>query len=126
MRDRIVATHPTERRDPPAWRVETAHLRRLPDFLIIGAQRGGTTSLYRYLTEHPEIDPAVRKEIHFFSRHHEQGLDWYRAHFPRRDESSLVGEASPNYLVHPDVPARVAAALPRVKLIALLRNPVDR
>jgi hypothetical protein len=115
-----------ERRDPPPERLETAHLRQLPDFIVLGTQRGGTTSLYHYLTEHPDIGPAFRKEVHFFERHYEKGLDWYLAHFPMRGEVSVVGEASPNYLFHPDVPERVCKAVPHARFIVLLRNPVDR
>jgi hypothetical protein len=114
------------RRDPPAWRIATAHRRRLPDFIIIGTQRGGTTSLYRYLSEHPEIGAALRKEVHYFDRYYDKGLDWYLAHFPEAGQAPVVGEASPYYLFHPAVPERVRAAIPRGKFIALLRNPVDR
>jgi hypothetical protein len=115
-----------KRRDPPLERIETAHLRQLPDFIIIGTQRGGTTSLYRYLTAHPDIAPALRKEVHYFDRYYEKGMDWYLAHFPVRGEVPMVGEASPYYLFHPDVPERARAVVPHAKFIALLRNPVDR
>jgi hypothetical protein len=115
-----------KQRDPPPERIETAHLRQLPDFVIIGTQRGGTTSLYRYLTEHPDVGPAFRKEVHFFDRYYKKGIDWYLAHFPVRGEAPLVGEACPYYLFHPDVPKRVREAVPHAKFIALLRNPVDR
>jgi hypothetical protein len=113
-------------RDPPAWRIETAHLRQTPDFIIIGTQRGGTTSLYRYLTAHPEVGAAFRKEVHYFDRYYEKGRDWYLAHFPERGEFPIVGEASPYYLFHPEAPERVRAEAPNARLIALLRNPVDR
>ncbi len=113
-------------RDPPPERLRTAHERRLPDFVIVGTQRGGTTSLYRYLSEHPDVTPAWRKEVHFFDRYYGKGMEWYRAHFPTRDEAGVVGEASPYYLFHPAVPDRIRAVVPRAKFIALLRNPVDR
>jgi hypothetical protein len=115
-----------KKRDPPPERIETAQLRQLPDFVIIGTQRGGTTSLYRYLTEHPDIGSALRKEVHFFDRHYEKGMNWYLAHFPVRGETPVVGEASPNYLFHPSVPERARRVVPHAKFIALLRNPVDR
>jgi hypothetical protein len=115
-----------KRRDPPPEWLETAYLRQLPDFIVLGTQRGGTTSLYRYLTEHPDIGPAFRKEVHFFERHYEKGLDWYLAHFPMRGEFPVVGEASPNYLFHPDVPERVRQVAPSTRFIVLLRNPIDR
>jgi hypothetical protein len=115
-----------EKRDPPTEHIETAHLRQPPDFIIIGTQRGGTTSLYRYLAAHPEIGQASRKEVHYFDRYYENGHDWYLAHFPERGEYRLVGEASPYYVFHPEVPERILATVPRAKFILLLRNPVDR
>ena len=118
------------------YRGITSPLRLLPDFLVIGTQRGGTTSLYHYLEELPCIAPATTKEIHFFDRRFNKGLAWYRGHFPTRLERQyeqrfhkrafVTGEASPSYLFHPHVPRRIARALPHVKLIVLLRNPVDR
>jgi hypothetical protein len=113
-------------RELPPERIETAQLRQRPDFVIIGTQRGGTTSLYRYLSQHPDIGSALRKEVHFFDRYYEKGMDWYLAHFPMSGEVPVVGEASPYYLFHPDVPDRVRGVLPHAKFIVLLRNPVDR
>ena len=115
-----------KRRDPPSERIQTAHLRQPPDFIIIGTQRGGTTSLYRYLTEHPDVGPAFRKEVHFFDRYYEKGMSWYLAHFPMRGEVPMVGEASPYYLFHPEVPERASEAVSPARFIVLLRNPVDR
>jgi hypothetical protein len=103
----------------------TAGLRPLPDFLILGAQKAGTTALYAYLRWHPEITGPSFKEVSFFDRHYAHGERWYRAHMPAR-RRSLVGEASPSYLFHPLAPERVASMLPDARLIALLRNPVDR
>jgi sulfotransferase family protein len=103
----------------------TARLRPLPDFLILGAQKAGTTALYAYLLWHPQITGPSFKEVSFFDRHYAHGERWYRAHMPvRRD--GIVGEASPSYLFHPLAPERVARMLPDARLIALLRNPVDR
>ncbi|MDP9365630.1 MAG: sulfotransferase domain-containing protein [Chloroflexota bacterium] len=101
-------------------------LRQPPGFIIVGAQKGGTTSLHRYLTHHPDVGGALRKEVHFFSWRYDEGLDWYLAHFPQRGEYAFVGEASTSYLSDPDVPERVRRAVPDVRLIALLRNPIDR
>ena len=115
-----------EKRDPPVERIESAHLRQLPDFMIIGTQRGGTTSLYQYLVAHPDIGRAYRKEIHFFDRYFDNGIDWYLAHFPVRGEHQIVGEASPFYVFHSDVPRRILTVAPQAKFILLLRNPVDR
>jgi hypothetical protein len=117
---------PEEERDPPRERIETAHRRQYPDFIIVGTQRGGTTSLYRYLTAHPNIGQASRKEVHCFDRYFEKGIDWYLAHFPLRGEFPVVGEASPYYLFHPEAPARIQAAVPQAKFVVMLRNPVDR
>jgi hypothetical protein len=113
-------------RDPPADRIATACERQAPDFIIIGTQRGGTTSIYRYLCEHPDVGAAFRKEVHFFDHYYDRGLDWYFAHFPRQGEYPLVGEASPFYLVHPAAPERARRAVPATRLIALLRDPVSR
>jgi hypothetical protein len=104
----------------------TASLRPLPDFLILGAQKAGTTALYAYLRWHPEITGPSFKEVSFFDRHYAKGERWYRAHMPVRRRRSLVGEASPSYLFHPLAPQRIAGMLPDARLIAILRNPVDR
>jgi sulfotransferase family protein len=103
----------------------TSGLRPLPDFLILGAQKAGTTALYAYLRWHPQITGPSFKEVSFFDRHFVRGERWYRAHLPIR-RNGIVGEASPSYLFHPLAPERVARMLPRAKLIALLRNPIDR
>lgn len=106
-----------------------------PDFLIIGAQKAGTTSCFEYLIQHPGVAPPLKKEIHFFDvpERFRRGAGWYRAFFPvlaerHRGSTSrrITGEASPYYLFHPRVPERVAELFPRVKLLALLRNPADR
>ena len=115
---------PKERKHPRAVdRIESAHLRALPNAIIIGAQKAGTTSLHRYLSGHPEVGVANAKEVHYFSVRFNNGMDWYRAHFPIEGEASIVMESSHSYLFHPFAPERVHAALPEVKLIALLRNP---
>ncbi len=114
------------RYDLPPERVATASDRLLPSFVIIGTQKGGTSSLYHYLSSHPDCAPAFTKEVHFFNRWHRNGIDWYRAFFPLAAEATIAGEASPNYLVHPASARRLAEALPTAKVIAMLRNPVDR
>jgi len=109
----------------------------LPDFIIIGAQKGGTTSLYKHLTEHPKIIRTLRKEIHFFDNNFSKGLSWYQSHFKqnplffiilrkKKFKDSITGEASPYYIFHPHAPSRISKIIPNVKLIAMLRNPVDR
>ena len=98
-----------------------------PSFLIIGAQRCGTTSLYSYLVNHPNLKGAKRKEIHFFDRHYDKGLHWYLSFFPEKVSNLLItGEATPNYLFWPEIPKRVRSLFPDIKLIVLLRNPIDR
>ncbi len=107
----------------------TAGLRGLPSLVIVGAQKGGTTSLFNYLAQHPDVRPPSAKEIHYFDLHYPRGPEWYRGQFPfaqRLRHGALTLDASPYYLVHPLVPERAARMLPHAKLIALLRNPVDR
>ena len=118
------------------FRIMTGPIRLLPDFLIIGGQRCGTTSLYNYMIRHPYIASASTKEVHYFDIHYRKGANWYRAHFPTvarkyymtrvKQRDCLTGEATPYYLYHPSAPRRICELIPRVKLIVLLRNPVDR
>ena len=103
--------------------------RKLPDFLIVGAQKSGTTSLYSYLCLHPHIRSAFVKEAHYFDLNYDKPLSWYRAFFPGKGSSKdpvQTGEASPQYMFHPHAPERIARDLPGVRLIMLLRNPVHR
>jgi len=97
-----------------------------PDFLICGAARSGTTSLYTYICQHPLVTAASRKEIHFFDLFYEKGIQWYKTQFGTVKEGCLVGEASPSYMCLPGIAEKIASALPDVKLIFILRNPVDR
>ncbi|MBP0004678.1 MAG: sulfotransferase domain-containing protein [Cyanobacteria bacterium SBC] len=100
----------------------------MSDFLIIGAQKSGTTSLFYYLSHHPMVRVAPQKEVHFFDLQYHLGVEWYLSQFPQASIEShmLSGEASPYYIFHPDVPRRVYELFPNTKIIALLRNPVDR
>jgi Sulfotransferase domain len=104
----------------------TSFARALPDFLIIGAQKAGTTALYSYLRRHPQIGGPAWKEVSYFERHYGRGTAWYRGQFPFRSDGRIAGEASPGYLFHPLAPVRVKETVPDAKLIVLLRNPVDR
>ena len=118
------------------FRMLTSHLRGLPDFVIIGAQKSGTTSLYHFVVRHPGIAPAAKKEMHYFSRHYGFGELWYRSNFStnlsrrnfykKTNQRLLSGEASPTYIFYPATPSRMKEILPDVKLIVILRNPVDR
>lgn len=109
------------------WRRAGASRRQLPTFLIIGAQKGGTTSLHEYLGEHPLVSPPTTKEVHYFDHSYHRGDAWYRAHFrvPSRPDE-ISGESTPYYLFHPRVPELVAGDLPGRKLIVILRDPIDR
>lgn len=115
----------------------SAPLRVLPDVLLIGAQRSGTTSLHRTLAEHPGVmTPRLAKGVHWWDARPDRSLGWYRAHFPLRAAVEqrthdlgyrpVVLEASPYYLFHPTAPARIVRDLPGVRVVAVLRDPVAR
>ena len=129
----------------------TGPFRMLPDFVIIGAQKCGTTSMYDFITRHQDVAPARVKEVHHFTFHNRLdrirwdgpapdqekfGTNWYRSNFPtkllgslhslRHDRRLITGEATTAYLPYPGVPERMARLLPDAKLIVTLRNPVDR
>lgn len=94
----------------------------LPGFLIIGTQKGGTTTLFSMLATHPRLTKPTDKEVHYFDLNYERGEEWYRRHF----KGEIAFEASPYYMFHPAVPERIAGLLPGPKLIAILRDPVER
>jgi Sulfotransferase family len=126
----------------------TSPARMLPGFLIVGAQRCGTTSMARLLSQHPAVVTlAVRQEVHYFDTRYGHSLAWYRSHFPlraraRRASARAVGrlpgpasragvapvafDSSPYYMFHPLAPQRIHRDLPGVKLIVLVRDPVER
>jgi sulfotransferase family protein len=114
----------------------TSALRMLPSFIIVGGQRCGTNSLYEYVAADPLVGRALPiPEVHFFDVSFQRGMDWYRGHFPVKYRPSrrkgvlglrITGESSPYYMYHPLAPQRIAECLPAIKLIVLLRNPVDR
>lgn len=114
--------------------VATAGSRVLPDFLVIGAKRGGSTSLYRNLARTPGVLPLfpVREQVkgtYYFDVEFGRGERWYRSHFPtaaQRVDGTVAGEASPYYLSHPWAPARAGALVPDARVVALLRDPVER
>jgi hypothetical protein len=103
----------------------------LPDFVCIGAMKAGTTSLYGYLNEHPQIEMPPVKELDYFVEelNWPRGQDWYEAQFARVPEGSLTGDISPNYSKHPHfggVPKRMARVVPEARLIYVMRDPVAR
>jgi Sulfotransferase domain len=127
------------RRDAPQWVKDggrtltrtagrlSSGLRMLPDFLLVGTQRGGTTSLFRALAAHPDVaQPNFHKGVHYFDVNYARGPEWYRGHFPLRRGSRLAFESAGYYMHHPLAPERIAADLPGVKLLVLLRDPVER
>jgi len=107
-----------------------------PGFIVIGAQRCGTTSLFRALTAHPQLmRPLFHKGVNYFDLNYYRGADWYRSHFPlaeiarrrtARYGPAMAFEASGYYLYHPFALQRLAGDLPAIKLVAMVRNPVER
>ncbi len=110
--------------------IKTAlHLGRLPDFLIVGTQKGGTTTLFELLRLHPAVKLPFVKESHFFSEDFHLGPHYYRSCFPMQLpflKNKPTGESTPQYLFHQATPERVKALVPNAKIILLLRNPVRR
>ena len=118
----------------------TAAARMRPAFLIVGAQRCGTTSMFKNLRQHPAVvAPALHKGIHYFDKNYQRGPGWYRGHFPLKATAArlargaaagadavITGESSPYYMFHPLAARRIAADLPDVRLVVLLRDPVER
>tara|TARA_B110000196_G_C21153068_1_gene671060 strand:+ start:2295 stop:3269 length:975 start_codon:yes stop_codon:yes gene_type:complete len=110
--------------------------RVLPDFILCGAPRCGTTSIYEGLSEHPNIFSAKVKEIYFFDGNFHRGENWYRYHFPPKLKKFIIkkilrkkfvtGEATPFYLIHPHAAQRIKKINSKTKLIVILRNPIDR
>jgi hypothetical protein len=126
-KDREIFQLKNELRAASAGESETG---ALPDFLIIGAQKSGTTSLYDLLSQHPHVERAALKELNYFDRYFEKGIEWYRSQFPlpkpNEERKLITGEATPDYLFYPDAAKRAAQVVPQARLIVLLRNPVDR
>ena len=110
--------------------------RALPDYLILGAMKCGTTSLLFFLNQHPQILASYKKEVRYFDNHFQREEAWYRAHFPRiaalraseraGRSRSITGEATPDYLFHPRVPRLLRETVPEARLVAILRNPIER
>ena len=107
-----------------AWRGEGME----PGYLVVGTKRGGSTSVADWITRHPEVAPCrTDKGTHFFDVNYTRGRSWFRSAFPKqRAPWRITGEASPYYMFHPMAPVRIAAELPDVKLILVLRDPLAR
>jgi len=126
-----LGTMPTNRLTPGRERLAgdgwLPHRRApLPNLLVVGAMKSGTTSLARLLGRHPDVLMAPDKEVHYFDRHHDRSLAWYRRHLGWYRGERYVAEATPIYLFSPWARDRLFAVLPTVTSIALLRDPVDR
>ncbi|MCH2104567.1 MAG: sulfotransferase domain-containing protein [Planctomycetes bacterium] len=126
-----------QRRARRLLRRSTSSLRVFPDFLIVGAQKCGTTSLHAYLEEHPQlVAPPGRKELHFFDIHHGAGPGYYRSFFPTNlcrwlksksaGAQTLCFESTPEYMVFSEARERMHALLGPVPLVVLLRDPIER
>lgn len=135
-RDRLPAgVGATLRRIVGGWGWLTADLRMEPAFLVVGAQRCGTTTLFRLLSEHPDVvRPTLAKGIGYFDMEHGRGMRWYRGHFPvarlarrgRRRGARVAFESSGYYCYHPLAPQRIGHDLPGVRVVMLVRDPVER
>jgi len=109
---------------------------KIPDFIIIGETKCGTTSFYNYLIQHPnildsfgngdDVDEGAKKEIRYFDRYYGRGIEWYKSCFPNTKAGEITGEATPQYMYRTMAMARIYNDIPWVKFIVLLRNPVDR
>jgi hypothetical protein len=104
---------------------------RLPDFVVIGAMKAGTTSLFEYLRAHPDVYMSPLKEVDYFVRelNWSRGIEWYARQFRRGEGVRAVGEASPSYTKYPEyagVPERMTRLLPDARLIYLVRDPIER
>ena len=124
------------------YRNLTSTIRVLPDFIIIGSGRAGTTALYSYLIQHPSIIPTSTEnnnsvaDLHFFEYMISDKISWYKSHFPtifskmyrrRKSKNSFVtGEFTSTYMYHENVPERIFNLIPKIKLIVILRNPIDK
>jgi hypothetical protein len=123
--EEAILTPPSPPRCPPGWRTGP------PDFVGVGAQRGGTTRWFDLIASHPEIvQPSEAKELHYFDRFYAGGFgeaeaESYQRHFPRED-GRKVGEWTPIYMSAPWIPKQLAAAAPDTRLLVSLRDPVER
>ncbi|MGI9609854.1 MAG: sulfotransferase family protein [Acidimicrobiia bacterium] len=109
-----------------AYRRLTSPIRALPDFLLIGGMRCGTTSVTSWLKLHPEVGGSTVREVHYFDRYYDRGTNWYRSHFDYRKTRRLTFEKSASYMLVPGTAGRAAALLPDARLVAIVREPAQR
>ncbi|WP_115125952.1 sulfotransferase domain-containing protein [Synechococcus sp. GEYO] len=102
------------------------HRNKLPHFLVLGVQKGGTTSLQRLLEQHQDVYLPKCKEVHYFTQHSHEARSWYASHYTKAKKGQKRGDITPFYIFHPEAPRRIHNLLPRVKMIILLRDPVER
>lgn len=98
----------------------------LPTFVIVGAQKCGTSSLHRMLRQHPQVHMSRTKELHYFDRHFDRGLEWYTQQFTPRRQHKEIGETTPAYMYRAPARRRLIQQLPDARIVMILRNPVDR
>lgn len=111
------------------YRAVTAPTRALPSFIVVGVDICGTTSFYQNLCKHPQIVPSSVKEVHYFDRHYDKSMNWYKTHFPRASAlkpGQITGEATPDYICDPEAAERLHASGIDFKGIVMLRDPVKR
>ena len=112
-------------------RLVTSYSRVFPNFLIIGAMKAGSTTLHHYINNHPNVIHPSIKEVHYFDYYFGSNF-WYRSNFPKKNEmikngvSCLTCDSTPQYLFHPLAPKRIFNLLPKIKILCVLRNPIDR
>lgn len=123
--DRRLSTHLIQKYLERGLRRLSSRARNLPDLLIVGAMRSGTSALQTAVATHPEFVSPSRKEPHYFDLNYSRGIQWYRAFFPIAGGSMSV-DATPSYLAHPDAAQRAHATVPAAKVLASLRDPVER
>ena len=99
---------------------------RVPDFLGLGVQKGGTTTLHTLLAAHPQLMLPKQKELHFFTHRYWRGKRWYGRQFRAATPDQKCGEITPYYIFHPLAPERIQRCCPKARLIVLLRDPVER
>lgn len=98
----------------------------VPNFLVVGPPRTGTTWLYNMLKQIPDVYVPKKKQIHFFDKYYSMGMEWYQSNFSMASSKDIVGELTPDYVTNPEALSRIANDLPGVKVVLIFRDPVDR